>query len=353
MTKKKLQGIREIARRANVAIATVDRVIHNRGGVSEQTREKINKIINELNYQPNLLASRLASGKIIRLAVLIPGVTDETNFWEAPLKGIRRAEAEISQYGISIEVFFFDLNHAHHFTQEAHRILQGGYDGLILSPSFVEEAQTLCEACRQIGLPFLFLDSTLPNETNLSYVGPPLFESGYLAGKLSTFNKPQRTGRIHILNIAANPNSYTYREILTGFRQYLSTYSPQHQVTQLDIRQTDFDSIASRLQVFLETEPWPDAIFVSNSRVFSVARYLSTRPLPAKPLLIGFDYMEENIRYVESGLIDFLICHQPESQGYRSIMLLYQYLVFSRTPDAHYLMPIDIITKENAAFYHN
>ncbi len=53
-------GVKEIARRAKVSTATVDRVIHNRTGVSEKTKERINKIIQELNYQPNVLAQRLA-----------------------------------------------------------------------------------------------------------------------------------------------------------------------------------------------------------------------------------------------------------------------------------------------------
>ena len=71
MSKKvnaELTGVKEIARRANVSIATVDRVIHNRIGVSEKTKAKINKIILELKYQPNLLAQRLASRKIFKLA---------------------------------------------------------------------------------------------------------------------------------------------------------------------------------------------------------------------------------------------------------------------------------------------
>src|SRR5215217_3441533 len=95
-------GVKEIARRANVSIATVDRVIHNRTGVSEKTKQKINDIIKELDYQPNILASRLASRKIITLAVLIPRVSDETDFWEAPLRGIDRAESEIKKYGIEV-----------------------------------------------------------------------------------------------------------------------------------------------------------------------------------------------------------------------------------------------------------
>lgn len=56
-------GVKEIARLANVSIGTVDRVLNNRVGVSEKTKAKILKIIEELNYQPNIFARRLASKK--------------------------------------------------------------------------------------------------------------------------------------------------------------------------------------------------------------------------------------------------------------------------------------------------
>ena len=98
-----LTGVKEIARRANVSIATVDRVLHNRKGVSKQTKEKILGIIEELNYEPNLLAQRLASRKILRLATLIPEISKETSFWDAPLKGIEQADKEIKQFGIIID----------------------------------------------------------------------------------------------------------------------------------------------------------------------------------------------------------------------------------------------------------
>ena len=85
-----LSGVKEIARRANVSIATVDRVIHNRKGVSESTKKKINDIIAEMGFQPNILASRLASKKTNRFAVLIPNA-NETDYWEAPRRGVDRA----------------------------------------------------------------------------------------------------------------------------------------------------------------------------------------------------------------------------------------------------------------------
>src|SRR5690348_1732259 len=86
-------GVKEIARLANVSIATVDRVIHKREGVSEKTKARIEAIIQKLNYQPNILAQRLAlaSRGAIRIAAVIPNVSEETEFWQAPLDGIDQA----------------------------------------------------------------------------------------------------------------------------------------------------------------------------------------------------------------------------------------------------------------------
>ena len=53
--------IKDIARLANVSTGTVDRVLHNRGEVSAKSREKVEKVLKEINYQPNIYASALAS----------------------------------------------------------------------------------------------------------------------------------------------------------------------------------------------------------------------------------------------------------------------------------------------------
>ncbi|GAB4045993.1 LacI family DNA-binding transcriptional regulator [Spirosoma litoris] len=352
MKKKELQGVKEIARRANVAIATVDRVIHNRTGVSAKTREKINKIIAELNYQPNLLARRLASGKIISIAVLIPSVTEETDFWEAPLQGIQQAEAEIRSYGIIVNLFFFDLSDPNSFVTQTNRILDSDIDGIVLAPSFVDEAQEFTTACQAKGIPFIFIDADIPSQQSLSYIGPPLFQSGYLAGKLSTYNL-RETSKLLVVNIATSLDSFTYKQIEGGFRTYFSDHKLKHPILRADIQQTDFVSIANHLKQLFDGQTDIDAVFVTNSRVFSVARFLASRLSVQKPLLIGYDFVNENKRFLTSGIIDFLICHQPKDQGYRSIMALYQHLVLSIPVAKEYYMPIDIVTRENQAFYRN
>src|SRR3546814_669802 len=152
-------GVKEIARRANVSIATVDRVIHNRTGVAARTRDRINQIIKELDYQPNILASRLASRRIFRFSSLIPAVSEETDFWQAPLNGILKAESEIKQYGVKIEKYFFDLNDKDSFIKQAKLILETTPDGILVAPSFIDESVAFAEKCRRRKIPYVFIRS--------------------------------------------------------------------------------------------------------------------------------------------------------------------------------------------------
>ena len=62
----------DIARMAGVSVATVDRVIHNRGKVSEENLARINEVLRKVNYRPNLIARSLASGRQYTLAVVMP-----------------------------------------------------------------------------------------------------------------------------------------------------------------------------------------------------------------------------------------------------------------------------------------
>jgi LacI family transcriptional regulator len=82
-----------------------------------------------------------------------------------------------------------------------------------------------------------------------------------------------------------------------------------------------------------------------------VARYL--QKLNKKTILIGYDFLEENIDLLNEGSIDFLICQKPGEQAYKGIMTLYKHLVMALPVEEIVFMPIDIITKENYSYYRN
>lgn len=346
-----LSGVKEIARRANVSIATVDRVVHNRKGVSEITRQKINQIISDMGFQPNLLASRLASKKVNQFAILIPH-SDETDYWEAPLKGMTRAHEEIKQYGVVIEKFLFDLNDKNSFVNATELILQHQFDGVLVAPSFIQEAVDFANLCKDRRIPYIFINSDIPGLDSLGYVGPHLHQSGYQAAQLINFGI--RKGKVLIVNISKEIDSYHHllrKE--EGFRAYFKNNAANEiELIKVDIRNTDESAIASALEYAVITHKEIKAVFVTNSRVRSVADFLLKQNME-QTLLIGYDVLKENIDHLKRGTIDFLIGQKPEEQGYIGIMTLFQHVVGNATIEKENHMPIDIITKENYMFYKN
>lgn len=71
-----LATIREVALRANVSVATVSRVINNKGYVDAKTKEEVLKVIKELNYVPKSVAQVLAGKKMKALALMVPDISN-------------------------------------------------------------------------------------------------------------------------------------------------------------------------------------------------------------------------------------------------------------------------------------
>ena len=106
---KKIARIKDIAELAEVSPGTVDRVIHNRGRVSDEAREKVLKSMKALNYEPNVLARALVTTGKYRIAALIPDPAND-EYWEAPNKGVDQAEAQMRQYGVIVDKYLFNQN---------------------------------------------------------------------------------------------------------------------------------------------------------------------------------------------------------------------------------------------------
>ena len=73
--------IKDIAERAGVSVGTVDRVLHDRPNVSKPAREKVERALKEMNYQPNVYASALAYNRTYKFALLLPKHESEA-YWE-------------------------------------------------------------------------------------------------------------------------------------------------------------------------------------------------------------------------------------------------------------------------------
>lgn len=84
--------IADVAQHANVSKMTVSRVINNKGEISEPTRQKILRVMDELGYRPNHIARSLATNTTLRIGIVVPSIANtyfgsivegaESVFWE-------------------------------------------------------------------------------------------------------------------------------------------------------------------------------------------------------------------------------------------------------------------------------
>jgi LacI family transcriptional regulator len=104
MPKRKV-NIYDVAEKAGVGIGTVSRVINNSDKVKKETREKVIKVMQELNYRPNKLAQNLAKQRSNAVAVIVPSFID--HFFVEVLKGIQDA---LEEKNIDLVLYKIDLD---------------------------------------------------------------------------------------------------------------------------------------------------------------------------------------------------------------------------------------------------
>ncbi len=332
-----------------MSIGTVDRVLHNRGEVSEVTRKRVLKIISELKYKPNIIASTLASKRKIRFITLLPEASSPDAYWSKPLHGIERIANEIQQYGITVENYTFNLNDPKSFSQQAEQILGTSPDGVVLAPSFYREAFTLTNHLKRAGIPFVFIDSEIKNSGQLSYVGQDSFQSGYLAGKILGLMTgcSEALLIVHFAKETDNQNHLILRE--KGFLEWFQKHQPNRNVKALEFNPAEEKDWEGNFLKNLTTNGI-SGIYVTNSKSFQVAALLEKFKIE-NIRLIGHDLIESNRDFLKRDTINFLICQRPEEQGYKAINKLFQHITLKNEVGQINYTSIDIITKENLDFY--
>jgi len=343
-------GIKDIAKQANVSIGTVDRVLHNRDEVSKTTREKVLKIIDKLGYTPNVLAKSLSSKVKYTIAVLIPD-PDKNAYWDKPLEGIKAAASEIKKFNFELQIATFDYNKEHSFIEKANEILESNPSGFIFAPVFYDSSLEVIEKCDQVELPYVFFDVFIENCKNLAYFGQNSVQSGYLAARLMNYAIDKGTRHIYIvkpLNTSAPVYHLSLRE--KGFTSYFSQENNNQAILHsLDVDISSPSILVESLDAIFSGDQKPSGVFVANSRVHLVAKYLEMNQIE-NVVLIGYDLLNENIEYLEKEIIQFLICQKPEEQGYKSVFSLFNYLFLKKPVDKVNYSPIDIIMKENIKY---
>lgn len=117
--------IRDVAREANVSIATVSRVLNESGPVRAATRERVTEVAKRLRYTPSSAARSLITRQTRTLGVLLPDLYGE--FFSELIRGIDRAARE-SGYHVLVSMSHNDRSEL----EAALHVMRGRVDGLIV-----------------------------------------------------------------------------------------------------------------------------------------------------------------------------------------------------------------------------
>ena len=282
----------DIARMAGVSVATVDRVIHNRGKVSEENLARINEVLRRVDYRPNLIARSLASGRRYTLCAVMPRFAPG-EYWADFEAGIARAEAEAVRYNVTVRRFCFDQ-----------------YDR-------------------------------------------SSFDAGAVAARL-LFDRLDPGADIVVGRIVhrgdAGSNQWRNRE--AGFRSYLEAHAFRGRLHYAALRLDDEACNGRVLDEMFRENPSIAGAVTFNSTCYILAGYLAARRRDGVRL-VGYDVIRRNGEMLSAGVVTALVAQRPEAQGYRAVMALCEWLVEGRAPSKVNNMPIDILLKENIPYYKN
>lgn len=351
MEKAKKITILDVARFANVSAGTIDRVIHNRGKVSPEKKKKVEEAIRKLNFNPNILARTLALGNRFNICILIPAPETSGHYWSIPREGIDQAIALYSDYGFSVRYYLYNLFSENTFLKQTEEILNFEPDGVVLAPLFLKESTIFVRKLREKGIPYIFIDADIPGQQSLSYIGPDVQRSAYIAGKLLD-SVIKHDGDLLIVNMVKGfRNASALRRMETGFKKYFKDNRPDGniQIYTLTINSTQKNAVHMELSKFYSEHSNIKGVFVTNSKAFLVSGFHLAHNMDIR--LTGFDLIEDNITHLKSGGIDYIISQSPVQQGARAIQSLFEFFIFKNIPPATQNVPLDIIIRENLDFY--
>ncbi len=342
----------DIAEMAGVSVGTVDRVIHNRGRVSEENKKKVKEILEKMHYQPNMIARSLASKKKYRLVAVIPSF-GKGEYWEAISAGIDKAASEVEVYNVHIEKLFFDQYNGNTFDEIVENLSNETIDGVLIATLFTDSVIRFSHLLDEKEIPYVYVDSNISGEKQLAYFGTDSYDGGVVAAKLLSEGLGKGADiLIGSISHEGRNDSNQGRNRRNGFCDCLKGKNFEGKLIEAELKPGDSAYNERTLDKIFCNNPQIKGAIIFNSTCYILGNYLKQKGMKGIRL-VGYDLIEKNTELLSEGIITTLIAQRPEAQGYHGIKSLSNFLVLKQQPEKVNLMPIDILIRENLKYYLN
>ncbi|MDG0841854.1 LacI family transcriptional regulator [Staphylococcus equorum] len=244
--KKKNVSAEMVAKKANVSQSTVSRVFTPGKSVSEETKQKVLKVANELNYKPNALARGLITNKskLIGLAM-----KDKQNpFYHEVLALFTQ---KLKQFGYSV-LFVYTENEEIQ-QEEINQFIEYNVEAIIITDAVL--SSDLVKKLKSSSIPVI-LFNRYDESLNCNSVSS---DNIYAARSVAEYFYKQ--GYKHNLYVSGIYNTSTNRDRLQGFKQYFSERNQDIDMVEGDFT---FETAYKSTLKYLKDGNRPQGIFGAN-----------------------------------------------------------------------------------------
>ncbi len=333
--------IKQIADIAGVHRATVDKVIHNRPGVSDEVREKIQAIIDELGYKPNPIGKALArQNKPIRIAVVLLR-TDSRIELRA---GVQRASEEFSTYGLEINVLMSGIDD-NELVSVLDVVSSGEYDGVVVQPTDSDQVRDRIDRLSSAGKPVVAVNTDIRDCSRLCYVGQDMTTAGRTAGELMG---QVLSGKGKVAIVTSSDTLLSSREREEAFEKLLE--ERYGDIIIVDVVYTHEEKQATFLKTLEMLKNSKDlaGIYITCGNVEDVGKAIKIDGKHKDIKVISHDVYPGIIALMKNSVINFTLDQKLEEQGYLAVKVLFEKLFNSQNPPSDQVITQTVIKiKEN------
>jgi LacI family transcriptional regulator len=290
MAQKRRMTIKEVAEAAGVSTQTVSRVLNNRPDVAPETFQRVQQVIKETGYAPNVLARSLIRGRTHTLGVVAYGLE-----YFGPSRVLTGIERQADEIGYSI---FLNLLHQPETSDVAHllnNLFARQVDGIIWAIPEIGDNRSWAQAkSLDFPVPAIFV-SGMTGQTSLPLVGVDNRAVGHLATEHLLAGGARRIG------IITGPLKWwEAQQRQQGWRETLETHGLAVEDRLVAVGDWNARSGEQGLYQLLAQCPDLDAVFASNDQmalgVLHGAHRLGRR-VPEDLSVVGVDNIPESAHF--------------------------------------------------------
>jgi len=343
--------IKDIAAMSGVSVGTVDRVLHGRGKVSKDTLEAVEAVLKKVDYQPNIHVSAISLKKSFKIIVTTP-IAAKGEYWYYIQSGILSALDKYSDIKIDCKYFYYDQYDIFSCRNAFSKIISEKPDAVIIGPTFSDVSLSLCNDLMDNDIPYVFVDSIIEGALPFSAFATDPSSCGRLCARLIDAITPRNSDLAVFQAIRIgdeSANNTIWRK--NGFICYIEKLNQNRKIYKIPFSVNNHDLNNKSVNDFFACHGNVRGVVTFNSHGHIIADCLRENGLNDIKL-VCFDLTNQNRKYLDDGIIDFILSQRPENQGYEAISSIINFLVCKKRPETviNY-MPIDILTRENMNYF--